>query len=606
MTSIRRFLLAPSSGVGVSGAGPGHGPAGNMPLDPFDRYTRTLPPGAAEDEVEPTPTWNMILPFRRGGFSNLCEALDYAARGETGLNFFDARGRLLSSLPYRELHRQAHVFARRLIGAGIASGERLILIADTWPGFCVAFFGAQCAGIVPVPVSVPVGLGAKANYIEQLRGQIASAQAVGILAPDELADFATAAAAGTTARFAGSMTKFEELPERPVDLRPLTARAQCYIQFSSGSTRAPQGIDIRQDRLMANIDGSLAAQGLAEDDAGVSWLPLYHDMGLIGFVLAPMCAQRSVDLLAPRDFARRPMQWLQLISRRRASITYSPSFGYDLVTRRARTKGPEDIDLSCLRLAGIGADMIQLPVLQRFTETFSTSGFDERAFMASYGMAEVCVGLSFSGCFAGLKVDSVDDPTSGRRRDFVVCGRVLPGHHVEIRDDKGDTVASREVGRLFVQGPSVMPGYFSKPADGANVLADGWLDTGDLGYWCGDELVITGRAKDLIIVNGRNIWPQDIEWAAEALQQLRRGDACAFSIDAGETEAIVVIVQTQPSDPSDREQLKGCIHQTVKEAIGVDCQVVLIPRQPGLPRTSSGKLSRSRAKLNFTAGNYSA
>ena len=605
MTSIRKLLLASPSGAGAPGIGPGLGPAGAMPLDQLDRYARALPPGAGGDVAEPTPTWNMILPFRRGGFNSLCEALDYAARGETGLNFFDARGRLLSSLPYRELHRQAHSFARRLIGAGIARGERLVLIADTWPGFCVAFFGAQYAGIVPVPVSVPVGLGAKANYIEQLRGQIAAAGAVGIMAPDELADFATSAAAGTTARFAGSMATFEELPETPADLRPLTSQERCYIQFSSGSTRAPQGIDIRQDRLMANIDGSLAAQGLAEDDAGVSWLPLYHDMGLIGFVLAPMCAQRSVDLLAPRDFARRPMQWLQLISRRRASITYSPSFGYELVARRAQSKGTEDIDLSCLRLAGIGADMIQLPVLQRFTETFRASGFDERAFMASYGMAEVCVGLSFSACFSGLKVDSVDDPASGKRRDFVVCGRVLPGHQVEIRDPEGDAVASREVGRLFVRGPSVMPGYFRNPEASASALKDGWLDTGDLGYWCGDELVITGRAKDLIIVNGRNIWPQDIEWAAEALPQLRRGDACAFSIDTNGMETIVVVTQSFPNDPAGRESLEGSIRQTVKEAVGVDSQVILIPRQPGLPRTSSGKLSRSRTKSNFTAGDYS-
>ena len=282
----------------------------------------------------PTPTRNSSLPFRRGGFASLCEALDYAARGETGLNFFEARGRLLSSLPYRDLQTQARTFARRLIGAGIARGERLLIVADTWPGFCVAFFGAQYAGVLPVPVSVPVGLGAKSSYIEQLSRQIAASGAIGVVAPDELAAYAVTAAQGTTARLAGSMAIFEALPEPAVELRPLLATEQCYVQFSSGSTRAPMGIDIRQDRLMANIDGSITRQELNEDDAGVSWLPLYHDMGLIGFILAPMCAQRSVDLLAPRDFARRPTQWLSLISRRRATITYSPSFGYDLVARR--------------------------------------------------------------------------------------------------------------------------------------------------------------------------------------------------------------------------------------------------------------------------------
>src|SRR6185503_9357980 len=269
-------------------------------------------------------------------------------------NFFDARGRLLSSLTYRDLQIRAQAFARRLIGAGIAHGERLVLIADTWPGFCIAFFGAQYAGVVPVPVSMPVGLGSRATYIEQLRGQITAAGAAAVLAPDDLDEFARAAAQGTTARLVGPMSTFSALSEGDGPLRPFRSGEACYVQFSSGSTRRPRGIDIRQDQLMANITGSLAAQEVSATDSGVSWLPLYHDMGLIGFVLAPMCAQRSVDLLAPWDFARRPLQWLSLISRRRASITYSPSFGYDLVTRRAQTQSLSGIDLSSLRLAGVG------------------------------------------------------------------------------------------------------------------------------------------------------------------------------------------------------------------------------------------------------------
>ena len=171
----------------------------------------------------PTPTRNAVLPFRRGGFASLCEALDYAARGETGLNFFDARGRLLSGLPYRALRAQAQSFARRLIGAGVARGERLVLVADTWPGFCVAFFGAQYAGVLPVPVAVPVGLGAKASYIEQLHRQIVAADAVGLVAPDDLAAYAAAARGTAAALLAGTMARFEALPEAPVELRPLSA-----------------------------------------------------------------------------------------------------------------------------------------------------------------------------------------------------------------------------------------------------------------------------------------------------------------------------------------------------------------------------------------------
>ncbi len=595
MTSIRGIMPAL-----VSDAVPGDGDSGQL-----QRYVSALQSNPDRWVTAPTPTRNVSLPFRRGGFGSLCEALDYAARGETGLNFFDARGRLLSPLSYRQLREEAQSFARRLIGAGLEPGERLILVADTWPGFCTAFFGCQYAGIVPVPVPVPVGFGAKAQYIFQLRKQIEASQAVGILAPDELAEFALTAAEGTTARLAGPMSLFNALPEPGTELRPLGPGMECYIQFSSGSTRAPLGVDIRQDRLMANIDGSIAAQGLDDADSGVSWLPLYHDMGLIGFILAPMCAQRTVDLLAPRDFARRPMQWLSLISRRRATITYSPSFGYDLLTRRAQTVSVNDLDLSSLRLAGIGADMIQLPVLRRFAEAFKAAGFDERAFMPSYGMAEVCVGLSFTPLFSGVKVDRFTDPQSGLTRDFVVCGKVLPGHSVEIRDETGAILGERSVGRLFVRGPSVMPGYFQKPKESARVLSNGWLDTGDLGYWHKDELVITGRAKDLIIVNGRNIWPQDIEWAVESLPQIRRGDACAFSVDGADAESVVVVVEAHPSEQTERDALVGDIKQAVKDAVGVDGRVVLIKRQPGLPRTSSGKLSRTHAKSKFIAGDYS-
>jgi fatty-acyl-CoA synthase len=597
MTSIRRLLPAPLSRVSAASTGE------PMP-DPQARYRAALR-ATPRAPLQPTPTGNFHLPFQRGGFPSLCAALNYAARGATGLNFFDARGTLRHVLPYSQLRKEARDFARRLSGAGIARGERLVLVADTSPDFCIAFFGAQYAGVVPVPVSTPVGLGSKTGYIEQLNRQIVAADASAILAPEDLAAFArTAAADATRVRLAGTMADIRACPPSAAAIYPFGAGERCYVQFSSGSTREPQGIDIRQDQLMANIDGSLAAQQIGETDAGVSWLPLYHDMGLIGFVLAPICAQRSVDLLPPHEFARRPLQWLSMIARRRASITYSPSFGYDLVVRRARTQTVDDLDLSSLRLAGVGADMIQPSILDRFAARFAANGFDRAAFFPSYGMAEVCVGLSFGRPSDGVTVDSFSDPQTGRPRDFVVCGRVLPGHRVEIRDDDGHVLGERQVGRVFVRGPSVMPGYFRPRADAATPIRDGWLDTGDLGYWRADELVVTGRAKDVIIVNGRNVWPQDIEWAVEKLPRLRRGDCCAFSVSAAESEKVIVLVENRPDVAADREALEGAVRQAVMEAVGLDSQVVLIGRQPGLPRTSSGKLARGRARTQFLAGGY--
>lgn len=560
--------------------------------------------GDTGNRTLPTPTVNATLPFRRGGFASLCGALDYAADGETGFNFFDSRGVLRHVLSYARLRAEAWTFARHLAGAGIARGERLLLVAETSPAFCVAFFGAQYAGIVPVPVSTPVGMGSKVSYIEHLARQAASCGASGLLAPAELAAYAREAAAVTGARLAGTIEDVLAQAPSAADLQPLSAGEACYVQFSSGSTRTPQGIDIRQDQLMANIDASIAAQRLGPEDSGVSWLPFYHDMGLIGFVLAPLCAQRSIDLLSPQDFARRPMQWLSLIARRRATITYSPSFGYDLAVRRAARQVAADLDLSCLRLAGIGADMIQPAILDRFAETFAAAGFDRRAFLPSYGMAEVCVGLSFREPLSGLRLDTFVDPQSGRARDFVLCGKVIAGHVVEIRDPAGHALGERTIGRLFVRGPSVMPGYVGPAANDEGPLRDGWLDTGDLGYWCDGELVITGRAKDLIIVNGRNVWPQDIEWAVGALEPVGRGDCCAFSIEVDDTEKVVVLAEHRPETAPERETLAGLIRQAVKETTGLESQVVLIGRRPGLPRTTSGKLARSAARDRFLAGTY--
>ena len=344
-------------------------------------------------------------------------------------------------------------------------------------------------------------------------------------------------------------------------------------------------------------------------------------MGLIGFLMAPLSTQLSIDYLTPRDFARRPMQWLNLISRNRGTISYSPSFGYDLSTRRGAAQIPPDLDLSCWRRAGIGGDMIRPEVLNRFADAFEPSGFDRKAFIPSYGMAEVCLAITFSPKGAGVRTDVVDrlalgqdqravpavDPQDGERaRRFVLCGRVLPGHALEVRDPAGTALGDREVGRIFIKGPSVMPGYFGDPEASREVLSDdGWLDTGDLGYWLAGEIVVTGRAKDLIIINGRNVWPQDIEWAIEARRVVKSGDAAAFSVDTGAGERVVVAVLARVSGAEAGEALARDVAGAVREAVAVDCDVALVPPTTGLPMTSSGKLSRARTKANYLAGLYS-
>jgi fatty-acyl-CoA synthase len=573
--------------------------------------------------MNPLPTRNSRLALRRADFRSVPEMLDYAAEGETGITFYSVRGEILSSLSWREARERAHVAARRLIGAGFAPGERLLITADTWPGFFDLFFGAQYAGLLPVPVSIPIGIGGKDAYLDQLRRQLAASGAVAAFGIDDLTGFLADAAGDVPAvRLHGGLAALEALPEKPVDLRPLGPGDLCYLQFSSGSTRHPHGVQITQRALMANLAGMTGPAGLdvVAGDRAVSWLPLYHDMGLIGFLMAPLSSQLSLDYLTPRDFARRPMQWLDIISRNRGTISYSPSFGYDLATRRAARQVPADLDLSSWRHAGIGGDMIRPDVLERFAATFEGAGFSRKAFIPSYGMAEVCLAITFSPGGTGVRIDTVDrtalaeaqralpvaGPTEDRRaRRFVVCGRVLPAHRLEVRGESGAVLGDREVGRIFVQGPSIMPGYYGEPDATREVLsADGWLDTGDLGYRLGDEVVVTGRAKDLIIVNGRNVWPQDIEWALESRGVVKNDDAAAFSIDTPDGERVVVAVLARASGEDGRQALARDVAGAVREMIAVDCDVALVPPSLGLPTTSSGKLSRTRAKANYLAGVY--
>jgi fatty-acyl-CoA synthase len=573
--------------------------------------------------MNPLPTRNSKLALRRTDYRSVPEMLDYAARGETGITFYNVRGEILSALAWRDVRERAHVAARRLIGAGFAVGDRILITADTWPGFFDVFFGAQYAGLLPVPVSIPVGIGGKDAYLDQLRRQLAASGAVAAVGVDDLAGFlADAAREFPAVRLHGGLAALEALPEKPVDLRPLGPADLCYIQFSSGSTRHPHGVQITQPALMANLAGMTGPAGLdvVAGDRAASWLPLYHDMGLIGFTMAPLSSQLSIDYLTPRDFARRPTQWLNLISRNRGTIAYSPSFGYDLATRRAANQLPADLDLSSWRHAGIGGDMIRPDVLERFAATFERVGFDRKAFIPSYGMAEVCLAITFCAHGTGVRTDVVDrrvladsqraapaaDPQDERRaRRFVLCGKVLPGHRLDVRGADGKVLADREVGRIFVQGPSIMPGYFNEPEATREVLSDdGWLDTGDLGYTLAGEVVVTGRAKDLIIVNGRNVWPQDIEWAIEARKVTKNGDAAAFSVDTADGERVVVAVLARVSGEEARQALARDVAGAVREAIAVDCDVVLVPPTVGLPTTSSGKLSRARTKANYLAGLY--
>jgi fatty-acyl-CoA synthase len=570
--------------------------------------------------MTPTPTDNSNLPQRAGGFESLPEALDYAARGATGFNFYSARGDLARVLTYAELRDRAIDTARGLVHAGLEPGARVVLVADTDADFAILFFACQYAGLLGVPVALPTTLGGREAYVAGLRRQLVGSAAAAAAAPAELLPFLREAADGLDLALIGAPKDFYDLSKGNADPRPFGPGDRCYLQYSSGSTRAPLGVDIPQRVLMSNCHAIIHhGLKLMAGDRCTSWLPLYHDMGLVGFMLTPLMCQLSIDYLATRDFARRALMWLTLISRNGGTLSYSPTFGYDLCMRRAGTGTKLDLDLRTWRGAGIGGDMVQAGVLAQFAETFAPYGFRSTAFVPSYGMAETTLAVSFAPLDTGVQVDIVDrrrmadehiavpgdSHNPERVRGFVACGRPMPGHVAEIRDDTGNALPERHVGRIFVKGPSVMAGYFEQPEATRLVLdGSGWLDTGDLGYLLNGQLVITGRAKDLIIVNGRNIWPQDLEWAVEELPEVRRGDAAAFCIDGeDDQENVVLLVQCRTTDSEARAALVRAVQGVVQRTAAIECTVRLIDPK-GLPQTSSGKLSRSRAKTNYVSGLY--
>ncbi len=566
--------------------------------------------------LEPTPTLHSLA-FRAADFATLAEALDYAALGATGANFYSGQGTIQTRLSYRSLRVDAVALARKLLALGLSQGDRVALVAETDPHFLRFFYACQYAGLVPVPLPASVKLGAHTSYVTQLQRLLAGSHASIAVASEGYLPFLEEASAGLDLRMVAAPESFYRLPA--ADQQTLPAQdpnSIAYIQYTSGSTRFPRGVVIRQHTAMANLAG-IVQHGvkLVPGDRCFSWLPFYHDMGLVGFVLVPVAAQISVDYLDTRDFAMRPRQWLNLMTQTRATVSFGPPFGYDLCARRLGPGEAEKYDLRHWRVAGVGAEMIRPETLDYFAKTLAPAGFDARAFLACYGMAECTLGISFSPLDSGHNTALVDtdelyennrvvllDPdsaTEGRGRRFVGCGIPLPGYEVEIRNEDGDVLGDLESGVIHLRGPSVMSGYFEMPEETRAVLDEsGWLNTGDIGYLVNGALTITGRQKDLIIIRGRNIWPQDIEQLAETQPEVRLDGAVAFAAPGADGDECVLMVECRETKPERRADLIARLTRLLRQELALECHIELVPRSY-LPRTSSGKLSRARARLMF-------
>ncbi|WP_086619117.1 fatty acyl-AMP ligase [Erythrobacter tepidarius] len=563
--------------------------------------------------LTPTPN-DCELPRIRAQFATFNQAIDYAAKSRKGLNFHDMRGVLARVYPYSQMREDALVMARRLVAAGIGKQDRVALIAETGPEFAALFCACVYAGAWPVPLPLPTTFGGKENYIDQLAVQLLSADPRILLFPEEIAEMAEAAAARHGCE-AASWQDFSQRPAPECDLPEASPDDICYLQYSSGSTRFPTGVAVTHRALLHNLYGHATTMNLGENDRCVSWLPWYHDMGLVGCLLSLIANQVSGDYLKPDAFARRPLAWLDMISRNPGNtLSYSPTFGYDICARRISSQSnvAERFDLSRWRIAGNGADMIRPDVMQNFVNAFAEAGFKASSFTPSYGLAEAVLAVTVMPPGEGIRVELVEEERlSGAPRDLsrparyraiVNCGKPLPDMEVEIRGEDGAAKGDHQIGKVWCRGPSVMHSYFRNPEATADCLQDGWLDTGDMGYTANGYLFIVGRAKDMIIINGKNHWPQDIEWAVEQLPGFNHGDIAAFAIETenGE-EAPAVLVHCKVSDPEERIKLRDQIADKVRSVTGMSCIVELVPPRT-LPRTSSGKLSRAKAKKLYLAG----
>jgi len=547
----------------------------------------------------------------------LASRLAAAARGGAGIAFVDAREHE-TKLTHAELVARALRAAAGIAARGIAPGERVAIIAATGPEFFDGFFGAVLAGAVPVPLYPPVRLGRLTEYHERTAAMLRAAHVRLVLA-----DARTRRVLGRTIERARPELGCELLSE--VQASPSEPRAQdpdalAFIQFSSGTTQAPKPVALTHRQVLANVDAIAGAIRAAYPESesfrhsAVSWLPLYHDMGLVGGVFTSLFQQRELCLIPPELFIARPALWLRALSRHRATVSPAPNFAYALCAERIRDEELAGIDLSAWRVAMNGAEPVTPSVLAGFVERFARCGLREEALTPVYGLAEATLAVTFSSLrerFAVRRFDSRALLEDGRAVDagtegvpIVSLGPPLPGFALAIVDEAAGALPERRLGRVLARGPSIMQGYDGRPEETARALRGGWLDTGDVGFLCGGELYLHGRAKDLIIVRGRNHAPHDIEQALNDVAGVRAGCSAAVGALAedGAGEVLWVFVERARGAREGDVAIAEAARRCVLERCGLRAERVLVLAPGTLPRTSSGKIRRAETLRLHHAG----
>ncbi|MGZ6080157.1 MAG: fatty acyl-AMP ligase [Myxococcaceae bacterium] len=544
--------------------------------------------------------------------ASLHEALERAAvSGRRGLTFV-AADETETVLGWDAIRTRASLVAGALAALGVRPGERVAMVLPTGPEFMDAFFGTLLAGAVPVPLYPPVRLGRLPEYHAATARMLQLSGAVALLSDGRVGRLLGEAVRRGAPRLGlRNVTALRDSGAPPVT-RSADPGTLALVQFSSGSTVDPKPVGLSHRAVLAQTD---ALRALMPDDTpedpqlGVSWLPLYHDMGLIGCLLSAMTYPGPLVLLGPEVFLGRPALWLRALSRHQGTISVAPSFAYAVCARRVKDEEMEGMDLSRWRLALNGAEQVSVDAARRFSERFERWGFRPAALMPVYGLAEAALAVTFCPPRTPLRtvpVDPVELARAGKvragTRTLASVGIPVPGMTVEVRDEAGGVALEGVVGRIVARGPSIMEGYVGQPEATRAVLAGGWLDTGDLGFVQDGELVVCGRAKDVVVLRGANHAPQEFEDALDGLTGVRAGCAVAlgFVPPAGDGEELVLLVETTADAGPD---LSDRVRAAVAERTGIRPHTVQLLAPGTLPRTSSGKLRRSEALRRWTSGN---
>jgi fatty-acyl-CoA synthase len=547
--------------------------------------------------------------------NTIAGTLLHAASTSNGIKAIEHDGRTLD-LPYDTLLAAALKIGGVLGARGLAPGDRVALVLPGVADFLQVFFGISSAGLVPVPLFPPTQAGDVATFSRQARQLLAASRAACVVTTPAIAPLLKTTDAGE-GRCQPHILTSDSLTGAP-SLRepvPVSPEAPALIQFTSGSTASPKGVVLSHACLLANISaiGNPKALHVTSHDVGVSWLPLYHDMGLIGMLLTGLHAGSNAVVMSPVLFLKRPTAWLEAISRYRGTISFAPDFAYELCVRRVKDSQIASLDLSSWRIAGCGAEPIRYQTLRAFVDRFGRAGFNVTSFTPSYGLAEHTLAVSLAP--NRLNVDIVDSGRLVRESRavsvagapaeptvcIVGCGRPFPGHTVEIVDEDGRQLPERHVGRIVARGPSTMMEYFEDEGATAETLRGDWLQTGDLGYVADGELFVCGRTKDLIIRHGRKYHPPDLESAIASVDGLRPSAVVVFGINRlEEPDEVVAVLEARASQAPD--DIIDHVRRRVRETAGLELDSIIVTPPGTIPRTTSGKVRRSETRARFQSG----